>query len=143
MGARDERLNVVDTYFKRVDARDPRLLDLFTEDVQFFFPKFGLARGKAALAQLGERLAAQLESLEHDIDRFNYIVSGDFVVVEGTERGLTRDGLHWPDGVISQGRFVDVFEFDGVLIRRLYVYVDPDFTNADRERVRALRGEND
>jgi hypothetical protein len=28
-----------------------------------------------------------------------------------------------------------VFEFEGTLIRRLHVYVDPDFASADHQRV--------
>jgi len=133
------RRKAVETYFRRVDARDPRLADLFTEDAEIFFPKFGRARGKEALARLGGALEAQLESLEHDIEGLRYIVAGDFIAVEGQERGVMRDGKHWPDGIISEGRFCDVFEFEGSLIRRIYIYVDPDFTNADGDRLRAFR----
>lgn len=133
------RVEVVDSYFRKVDARDPSVLDLFTEDVQMFFPKFGVAHGKAAMALFSQRMDAELESLEHDINGFHHIVSGDFVVVEGTESGVTRDGLRWPDGVVSQGRFCNVFEFEGALIKRAYIYVDPDFTGADIARIRALR----
>ncbi|NMO13779.1 nuclear transport factor 2 family protein [Pyxidicoccus fallax] len=139
--ATDARVQAVISYFRKVDARDASLLDLFTDDVQFCFPKFGLVHGKAALARFGQVMAGALERLEHDIDGFNYIVSGDFVVVEGTERGVTRKGVHWPDGVISQGRFCNVFQFEGPLIRRVHVYVDPDFTSADQERIRLFRGE--
>ncbi len=137
----NDRLETVNTYFRKVDARDPTLLDLFTDDVQMFFPKFGLVHGKAALVKWDETMASELESIEHDIDAFNYIVSGNFIVVEGTERGVTRNGEHWPDGVVSQGRFCSVFEFDGTLIQRMHIYVDPDFTSADQDRIRILRGE--
>lgn len=44
----NDRLETVNTYFRKVDARDPTVLDLFTDDAQMFFPKFGLAHGKAA-----------------------------------------------------------------------------------------------
>lgn len=137
----DDRLKAIDTYLRKVDARDPTVLDVFTDDVQMFFPKFGLAHGKAALAKLSETLTGELASIEHDIDGFHYIVSGNFVVVEGTERGVTRNGVYWPDGVVSEGRFCNVFEFDGVLIQRRHIYVDPDYTSADQDRIRMLRGE--
>lgn len=137
----DARLKVIDAYFRGADTRDPAFLDLFTEDVELFFPKFGLARGKAAVAEFGARLAAELESLEHGIPGLRKIVAGDTIVVEGTERGVTRGGLRWPDGVVSQGRFCDVFDFEGTLIRSVHIYVDPDFTSADRDRIRILRGE--
>lgn len=137
----EARLKVIDAYFHGADSRDPAFLDLFTEDVELFFPKFGLTRGKAAVAEFGARLAAELESLEHDIPGLHTIVAGDTIVVEGTEAGVTRSGLRWPDGVVSQGRFCDVFTFAGTLIRSVHIYVDPDFTSADRDRIRILRGE--
>ena len=135
------RLEVITAYFRGADNRDPAFLDVFTEDVELFFPKFGLTRGKVAVAEFGARLAAELESLEHDIPGLRTIVAGDTIVVEGTEAGITRSGLRWPDGVVSQGRFCDVFEFEGTLIRSVHIYVDPDFTSADRDRIRILRGE--
>lgn len=90
----EARIESVNTYFRKVNTRDPTVLDLFTDDVQIFFPKFGLAHGKAALVKFLEIMSSQLESIEHDIEGFNYIVAGDFVVVEGTERGVMRSGVH-------------------------------------------------
>ncbi|EPT8453011.1 hypothetical protein ACVS4I_003861 [Vibrio fluvialis] len=43
-----EKSNLVELvveYFEKVDAGDPSYLDLFSEDVDFFFPKFGQAKG--------------------------------------------------------------------------------------------------
>jgi len=48
----NDRLDTVNTYFRKVDAGDPTVLDLFTDDVQMFFPKFGIAHGKAAVVIL-------------------------------------------------------------------------------------------
>ncbi|MBD3885670.1 nuclear transport factor 2 family protein [Phormidium tenue FACHB-886] len=136
-----DRIEAVNTYFRKVNTRDSTVLNLFTDDVQLFFPKFGLAHGKDALVKFSEIMMNQLERIEHDIEAFNYIVSGNFVVVEGTERGVMRGGLYCPDGIVSQGRFCNVFEFDGALIRRIYIYVDPDFTSADRDRIQIFQGE--
>jgi len=128
------------TYFRKVGAGDPSVLDLFTEDLRFFCPKFGVARGKAALVRFAEVMAGELGRIEHSIDDFHYIECGDFVVVEGREKGVTRKGVSWPDNVVSEGRFCSVFEFRGALILRMHIYVDPDFTSSDLERVRLFRG---
>ncbi|WP_315138577.1 nuclear transport factor 2 family protein [Achromobacter marplatensis] len=136
--ARDEsvaRLRAIRTYFEKVDAGDGSYLDLFAEDVLFFFPKFGEGRGKQALTDFGGRIGQVLESIQHDIDGFRYTEAGNTVVVEGQESGTTRDKVRWPDGVVSQGRFCSVFEFSGALISRMSIYVDPDFTSSDHERV--------
>jgi hypothetical protein len=81
------------------------------------FPKYGMTKGKAGIARFGEVLAAHLQNLTHAIEEFRYHVSGDVVVVEGTELGVAGDGTPWPDGEVSQGRFCNVFEFDGAHLR--------------------------
>ena len=133
------RIETIRHYFREVDAKSPALLDLFTEDVEFFFPKFGVARGKSALGRFAERIAKEAAKLTHDIDGLVFTVDGDRIAVEGQEWGVTEDGRTWPDGEISQGRFANVFEFDGPLIKRAFIYVDPDFTNEDRRRVELYR----
>ena len=45
-------LAAVKQYFVRVDAGQASVLDLFTDDVQIYFPKFGIATGKAAFGEL-------------------------------------------------------------------------------------------
>lgn len=138
---RDARIETIRDYFRKVDAKDPSLLDMYTDDVEFFFPKFGVARGKAAIAAFAERFTKDAVKLSHDIDGLVFTVDGDRIAVEGHEWGMTEDGRAWPDGEISQGRFANVFEFDGPLIKRAFIYVDPDFTSEDRQRVALYRGE--
>jgi hypothetical protein len=135
------QVEVAIAYFRKGDARDPAILDLFTDDVELFFPKLGRVRGKEAFVRFAATLAAEMVRLEHDVEGFRILHAGDTVVVEGTERGVTREGVAWPDGVVSEGRFCNVFEFNGALIRRLYVYVDPDFTSRDSRRIDELRGD--
>ncbi|WP_394842612.1 nuclear transport factor 2 family protein [Pendulispora brunnea] len=136
----EARKKAIQNYFRWVDDGDPRLFDLFTDDVEFFFPKFGRARGKDAVRRFGAAFQALSAKLEHDIEGLRYIVSDDdSIAVEGQEWGVTPDGVSWPDGTINQGRFCNVFQFEGNLIRRTYIYVDPDFTNADETRLKALR----
>lgn len=136
-----DRIETVKAYFRKVDAGEADLVDLFADDVEIFFPKFGLGRGKAGFGAFARRMQGYLASIGHDIAGFRYHVADDVVVVEGREWGVTRAGLAWPDGDVSEGRFSSVFEFDGPLIRRMYIYVDPDFTSADHDRIAILRGD--
>ena len=137
----EKRIAITNTYFEKIDSWDPSVLDLMADDVQFFFPKAGVRQGKEEWKAFGELFGKYLRSIQHDMPNLNHIVQGDFVVVEGSEIGEMADGTKWPDGTISKGLFCNVFEFEGEIIKRLHVYVDPDFTSADKDRVKALRGE--
>ncbi|WP_248437129.1 nuclear transport factor 2 family protein [Vibrio cholerae] len=139
---KDELVELVVKYFKKVDAGDPSYLDLFSEDVDFFFPKFGQAKGKNALVEFGNRISSSLISIWHDIDGFQITTAGNKVIVEGQEGGVMIDGTSWPDNNVSTGRFCSVFEFKGEKISRMYVYVDPDFPSQDLERISVLSGES-
>jgi ketosteroid isomerase-like protein len=133
------RIESIIEYFRHVDSQDPSMLDLFTEQAEMWFPKYGVTKGKAGIARCGEVLATHLQSLTHAIEEFRYHASGDVIVVEGTESGVAGDGTPWPDGHVSQGRFCNVFEFDGPLISALRIYVDPDFTSSHQDRIRQFR----
>jgi ketosteroid isomerase-like protein len=121
-------------YFVRADAGRPEVADLFADDVEIFFPKFGVARGKAAFWDLARGLLGSLSSLAHDIDKFSYITSGQTVVVEGTTYGVLRNGQTWAGGETPGGRFCSVFQFRNGLISRMYIYLDPDYGGADTQR---------
>lgn len=121
-------------YFRRLDAGNPNFVELFTEDVQIFFPKFGIGKGKAALFELGSGLTTVLASVVHDIDTFLYFVSGNRLTVEGTTRGTTKSGTNWSGGETPGGRFCSVFEFRGNLISRMHIYLDPDYGSDDHAR---------
>ncbi|EJG1072120.1 nuclear transport factor 2 family protein, partial [Vibrio parahaemolyticus] len=113
---KDDLVELVVKYFEKVDAGDPSYLDLFSEDVDFFFPKFGQAKGKNALVEFGNRIGSSLSSIWHDIDGFQITTAGNKVIVEGQEGGVMSDGTSWPDNNVSTGRFCSVFEFSGKLI---------------------------
>ena len=121
--------DIAKQYFRAVDAGDPGVLDLFTDDAQMFYPKFGYARGKAQIGAFAQGLGRGVPLLEHEIDDFVYIAAGSRVVVEGAEHGTTATGVTFPDGVSSFGLFCNVFEFHGDLISRVHIYVDPDFAS--------------
>jgi len=125
---------IVAEYYRRADAGRSDVLDLFTDDFELYFPKFGVSRGKTAFGEFATGLLATLQSIAHDQARLSFITSGHTVVVEGTTRGVTRDGTAWEGGKTPGGRFCSVFAFRGHLISRMFIYLDPDYGSADRAR---------
>lgn len=123
----DAQVHIAKTYFARVDAGDPGLLDMFTDDVQAYFPKIGTTHGKLALAHLVQTLTGAVRRFVHDERLMTFTQAGDRLVVEGMEEGVLVDGTPWPAGARSEGRYCNVFEFRGPLISRLHIYADPDF----------------
>lgn len=134
----EQRKSVALEYLKRLD-QGKDFFDLFSEDAQVYFPKWGLANGRAEVEQLFSDLASVLKSIRHDYAYFNYIIQGDHVVVEGTSFGMTADGTEWRAGVTHAGRWCDVFEIRDFKIQRLFIYLDPDYAGADTGRYSWLR----
>lgn len=127
-------LEVVKEYFVRVDAGRADALDLFTDDAQLYFPKFGIVRGKAAFGELGAGLFKSISTLSHDLSTFTYVVTPDIIVVEGTTQGVDSEGRRWSGGETPGGRFCSVFEFRDHLVCRMHIYLDPDYTSRDDDR---------
>ena len=127
-------IEIAKEYYRRGDAGSADLLDLFTNDVQIYFPKFGIGTGKSAIAELGAGLMASLRAISHDIDRYLYHVSGNHLTVEGTTSGVTTGGAEWSGGETPGGRFCSVFEFRDGLIARMHIYMDPDYVSEDHAR---------
>ncbi len=124
----------VKEYYIRLDGGREDLLDLFTEDAQFYFPKFGISKGKSTFSDLISGLLTAVESLQHDIDGLQFIVEGNRVAVEGTTAGRLHDGTEWEGGKTPGGRFSSIFELRDGLISRMHVYLDPDYGSADTSR---------
>ncbi|GAB3974710.1 hypothetical protein GCM10029978_057000 [Actinoallomurus acanthiterrae] len=122
-------------YFRLVDAADPAVLDLFTDDAQMFFPKFGFATGKDQIGAFAQGLGRGISAIEHDIPGFIVLSSGNYVVIEGAVKGTTTSGVAFPDGVSSFGLFCNVFEFEGERIKRVHIYEDPDFASTHTDGV--------
>ncbi|MDN5920775.1 MAG: nuclear transport factor 2 family protein, partial [Pseudonocardia sp.] len=110
------------------------IFELFADDAQVFFPKCPLANGTDEIKQLFGNVAAIVSAVTHDYAYLNYLHSGDTVVVEGTSSGRAADGTEWRAGVTHAGRWCDVFEIRDHKIRRLFVYLDPDYADADTAR---------
>lgn len=130
----DERKSIVLKYFKLADKGNPAFLDLFAEDGQLYFPKWGIANGMEEIQKLGFDVGTMLKSVTHDYAYFNYIIQGDMVVVEGTSSGVTAGGTKWRAGVSHAGRFCNVFEVRDFKIQRLFIYLDPDYADDDIAR---------
>ena len=130
----DAMLEVVKQYFIRGDAGRADVLDLFTDDVQIYFPKLGITHGKQGFGELAQGLMSSLSAIAHNLAAFEYTVAEDTVVVEGTTHGTDRDGRTWRGGETPGGRFCSVFKFRGDLIARMHIYLDPDYTSRDRDR---------
>lgn len=121
-------------YYVRLDAGRSDLLDLFSDDAQFYFPKFGVSQGKSTFADLISGLLTTVASIKHDIDGLQFIVDGNRVAVEGITSGCLHDGTEWAGGETPGGRFASIFEIDNGLITRMHVYLDPDYGGSDAGR---------
>jgi hypothetical protein len=125
----------VKEYFARGDAGRMDLLDLFTDEFQFYFPKFGIGNGKVEFAEFVQGLIGSLKAISHDIKAMKFFEGSDFVVVEGTTEGAYGDGTTWSGGQTPGGRFSSVFEFrDDGKICRMHIYLDPDYSSKDTDR---------
>ena len=119
---------IVKEYFRRSDAREPDVLDVLHDDIEFYFPKYGVGRGKRAFGEFAARLGRELD-VYHDLQSFTFIESGDSVVVEGTTHGRDASGRTWRGGETPGGRFCSVYEIRDGRIARSYIYADPDYTS--------------
>ncbi|SFM74849.1 nuclear transport factor 2 family protein [Variovorax sp. OV329] len=118
------------------------ILDLFANDAQVYFPKWGLANGKDEIGKLFGDVGSRGKSIRHDYASFNWIFSGsDLFACEGTSSGEHIDGP-WRAGVPEwgAGRWCDVFEVRDFLIQRCFIYLDPDYAGKDTSRYPWLAG---
>ena len=135
----EQRKSVALEYLKAFDNKGVTssggsILDLFADDAQVFFPKWGLATGKPQIAQLFTDFSALLRHILHDYGSFNWVMTGsDVFACEGTSAGAHIDG-EWRAGVMHAGRWCDVFEVRDFLIQRCFIYLDPDYAGRDTQR---------
>lgn len=137
----EQRKSVALEYLKAFDnggvtPAGDSILDLFADDAQVYFPKWGLANGKTKIAQLFTDVGGTLKSIRHDYATFNWIFSGsDTLVAEGTSHGEHQDGA-WKAGEPewAAGRWCDVFEIRDWKIQRAFIYLDPDYAGQDTAR---------
>ena len=137
----EQRKSVVLEYLKAIDRGDPitgegSLLDLFADDAQLYYPKWGLANGKAQIGKLLADVGGTVKAAQHHYAEFNWVFSGgDTLVCEGTSHGEHQAGP-WRAGLPEwgAGRFCDVFEIRDFKIQRCFIYLDPDYAGKDTAR---------
>lgn len=137
----DQRKSVALEYFKSMDnggvtSDGHSMFTLFDERAQAYFPKWGLANGRAEIERMFSDVGTILKGITHHYATFNWVFSGsDIVVVEGTSHGEHREGP-WRAGIPEwgAGRFCDVFEIRDYLIQRVFIYLDPDYAAKDVAR---------
>ena len=118
------------------------ILELFAEDAQVYFPKWGVAKGRDEIGRMFGDVGTTLKSILHDYDTFNYVMAGtDTFAIEGTSSGEHRDGP-WKAGEpeYGAGRWCDVFEVRDGKIQRCFIYLDPDYAGKDTARYPWLAG---
>ncbi|WP_036020357.1 nuclear transport factor 2 family protein [Paraburkholderia mimosarum] len=129
----EQRKSVALEYLKRLD-RGVDFFELFADDIQIYFPKYGVVNGVDEAKKLFSSTANVIARVWHDYAYFNFIIQGDLVVVEGTSSGVTTKGIEWRAGVTHAGRWCDVFEIRDFKIQRLFIYLDPDYGDEDISR---------
>jgi hypothetical protein len=135
----EQRKSVALEYLKAFDnggvtSTGDSILDLFADDAQVYFGKWGVADGKEQIGQMFGDVGGTLESIRHEYADFNWIMTGtDLFACEGRSHGTHRDG-EWRAGVTHAGRWCDVFEVRDFLIQRCFIYLDPDYAGKDTER---------
>jgi ketosteroid isomerase-like protein len=135
----EQRKAIALDYLRRLD-RGQSVFDLFDDHAEVFFPKCGIATGRAAYEKLFMDLSAIVSKFKHDLAYLNVIQQGDTVVVEGTSYGTSKGGVDWRAGVTHAGRWCDVFEIRDFKIQRCFIYLDPDYEDADTGRYPWLAG---
>jgi ketosteroid isomerase-like protein len=130
-----DKIEIAREYFIRADRGRSDVLDLFDEDAEIYFPKFGFGYGRQSLLEMVKGFEGVLGYIRHDYDNLIFIPSGNYVVVEGTSHG-EMSGKSWEGGKTPGGRFCNVFKFRNERIISLHIYLDPDYTGDDKARFR-------
>src|SRR3954471_13647307 len=135
----EQRKSVALEYLKAFDnggvtSTGASILDLFAEDAQVYFPKWGVATGRDEIGRLFGEVGGRLKAIRHDYANFNWIMTGgDTFACEGTSFGEHDDG-EWRAGVTYAGRWCAVFGVRDFLIQRCFIYLDPDYAGLDTDR---------
>jgi hypothetical protein len=88
MGSSDQnKIKMAREYFMRADRGRPDILELFHEDAEVYFPKFGFGFGRNSFLEMVKGFEGALEYIQHDYDCLTFIPSADYLVVEGTSQG--------------------------------------------------------
>jgi len=100
-----EKIAIAREYFIRADQGQADVLELFHEDADFYFPKFGFGLGRQSLFEMVKGFDGVLEYIRHDYDDLIFIPSGDYLVGEGTPQGK-MSCKSWEGGEDSRRTFL-------------------------------------
>src|SRR6202008_5012891 len=75
-----EKVTIAREYFMRADRGSPDVLELFHEDAEIYFPKFGFGSGRQSFLEMVKGFEGSLEFIQHDYDDFTFIPSGDYLI---------------------------------------------------------------
>jgi hypothetical protein len=67
-----ETIKIAREYFMRSDQGRPDVLELFHEDAEVYFPKFGFGFGRNSFLEMVKGFEGTLESIRHDYDRLTF-----------------------------------------------------------------------
>jgi hypothetical protein len=110
MGSSDqEKIKIAREYFMKADQGSPDILELFHEDAEVYFPKFGFGFGfgRNSFLEMVKGFEGALEYIQHDYDSLTFIPSADYVVVEGTLQGRVS-AKSWAGGKTPSARFCNL-----------------------------------
>jgi hypothetical protein len=83
-----EKIKIAREYFMRADQVRPDILELFQEDAEVYFPKFG--SGRNSFLEMVKGFEGALEFVQHDYDRLTFIPSADYLLFGEALRGCGR-----------------------------------------------------
>ena len=143
----EQRKSVALEYLKAFDnggvtSTGGSILDLFAEDAQVYFPKWGLATGKAEIGKLfgdvGGRSSRSLTTT-----RISTGSSPAATCLSSRARATAsiRTVRGARESRMGAGRWCDVFEIRDWLIQRCFIYLDPDYAGRDTARYPWLKAE--
>lgn len=125
----DARYKELGTQFLATLDAMGNVFSLMTPDVKFEFPKWGTAHGAAEAGQFFQALGSYVAELRHPPETFRYYVGDRSVAIEGRSVGRLHNGKTW-----TAGRFTVVYDFEGELIGRVAIYLDPDYADETQDR---------
>src|SRR5258706_15531617 len=70
------RIKVVQDYFRLADQGSREILELFHEDAELYYPKFGFGFGRQSFFELTKGFEGALEFVLHDYDNLTMIPPG-------------------------------------------------------------------
>lgn len=125
----DDRYKELSTNFLATLDTMGNVFALMTEDVEFQFPKYGTARGTAEVGAFFHALGSYVAALRHPPETFTYYVGDRSVAIEGRSVGRLHNGKSW-----DAAHFTVIYGFDGELINRVAIYLDPDYADETQDR---------